>query len=191
MATFDLQPLLRAAVRYDHLPMMFNFAMERERTGAPRYDFERCGADDFRITLALPGFGKDDIEIVQEPNLLIVRGRSTILTANGCLYRGIKDDEFEQVFDLPNYVEVTGATVSHGLLVITLKRELPEAYRPRRIPIRTNTMMVAGRTVIGILDEMAHHASRARQGLAQLFQSAWRALRGGRTQELDHARCAS
>ena len=180
----NLTSLLHRAVGYDHLPLLFDLVMERERSSVPRYDVERDGVNEYRITLELPGFSKDDIDIVHEPGLLAVRGRSTSLTAKDCLYRGIDRSEFERVFDIADHIEVTGAIMSNGLLVISLKREIPEVYRPRRISIRSNSLMGAGRSrVADIVDHIAHHAMRIRRGLEQLFQTAMRILVAGGTRE--------
>ena len=90
---------------------------------------------EYRIVLAIAGFAKDDIEIVSEQNLLTVRGRLKDKNDHEYLYRGIAARSFERVFDLADYIEVTGAIMGDGLLIIDLKRELPGALKPRRIEI--------------------------------------------------------
>ena len=85
--------------------------------------------------MALAGFTRDDIEIVTERNRLSVRGALKDRNGNTYLHQGIAQRSFQRQFDLADYIVVTGATMNDGLLVIDLKRELPEALKPRRIDI--------------------------------------------------------
>ena len=137
MATLDFTPLLRTTVGFDRMPMLLDHAMQREEGGYPPYNIEKSGEDQYRIVLALAGFTKDDIEIVCEQNLLTVRGQLKQKNSVEYLHRGIATRDFERGFDLADHIEVMGATMSDGLLVIALKRELPEALKPRRIEIAT------------------------------------------------------
>ena len=137
MATLDFTPLLRSAIGFDRVPGMLSHAMQRAETGYPPYNIEKCGENEYRIVLAVAGFAKDEIEIVCEQNLLTVRGRLKDKNGHEYLYRGIAARSFERVFDLADYIEVTGAMMGDGLLIIDLKRELPEALKPRRIEIAT------------------------------------------------------
>ena len=141
MATLDFAPLFRSSIGFDQLPGLLSHALEREETGYPPYNIEKVGEDQYRIVLAVAGFSKDDIEIVQEPNLLTVRGRIKDVGEKIYLHRGIAGRPFERQFDLADYVLVTEATMGDGLLVIVLTRELPEALKPRSIPINAGTFM--------------------------------------------------
>jgi molecular chaperone IbpA len=91
--------------------------------------------------MAVAGFTKDEVEIVQEQNRLSVHGRMKEPDSKTYLHRGIAGRAFARHFDLADYVEVTDATMGEGLLVITLKRELPEALKPRQIPINAGTFV--------------------------------------------------
>jgi len=135
MATLDFTPLFRSSIGFDQLPGLFAHALQREDTGFPPYNIEKVGEDQYRIVLAIAGFTKDDVEIVQDQNLLTVRGSAKDMGPKTYLYRGLAARTFERQFDLAEYVEVTGASLNNGLLEIELKRELPEALKPRRIPI--------------------------------------------------------
>jgi molecular chaperone IbpA len=139
MATFDFTPLFRSTVGFDRVPSLLLHASQREESAYPPYNIEKCGEDKYRIVMALAGFTKDDVEIVFEQNQLLVRGQMMGQNGKTYLHRGIAARSFERQFDLADFIEVTGATMSHGLLVIELKRELPEALKPRRIEIRGNT----------------------------------------------------
>jgi molecular chaperone IbpA len=96
---------------------------------------EKLSSDDFRIVMGLAGFSRDDIEIVQAENRLTIKGATKNDGSKSYLYRGLATRQFSREFDLANYVEVTGAELSNGLLLISLKREVPEAMKPRSIPI--------------------------------------------------------
>ena len=135
MATLDFTPLFRTTIGFDQVPGMLTDALQRMESGFPPYNIEKCGENEYRIALAVAGFGKDEIEIVTEQNLLTVRGRLKEKNGHEYLYRGIAARSFERVFNLADYVEVTGAMMGDGLLIIDLKRELPEALKPRRIEI--------------------------------------------------------
>jgi molecular chaperone IbpA len=135
MATLDFAPLIRSSVGFDRVPMLLSHAMQREESGYPPYNIEKCGEDRYRIVMAVAGFAKDDIEVVAEHNRLTVRGQIKERNARIYLHRGIAARSFQRQFDLADFVEVTGATMGDGLLVIDLKRELPEELKPRKIEI--------------------------------------------------------
>jgi len=145
MATLDFTPLFRSSIGFDQVPSLLSHALQREETGYPPYNIEKVGEDQYRIVMAVAGFGKDDVEIVQEQNQLSVRGKLKELSTKTYLHRGIATRAFERHFDLADYVEVTDATMGEGLLVISLKRELPEALKPRSIPINAGTFVPMGR----------------------------------------------
>jgi molecular chaperone IbpA len=144
MATLDFAPLFRSSVGFDRLPGLLADALGRDERAYPPYNIEKCGQDDYRIILALAGFTREDIEIVLESNRLFIRGKMKDRNGSTYLHRGIASRPFERRFDLADYVEVTGATMGDGLLVIDLKRELPEALKPRTIPINAGTFMHVG-----------------------------------------------
>jgi molecular chaperone IbpA len=146
MATLDFSPLFRSTIGFDQVPSLLSHALEREDNGYPPYNIEKCGDDQYRIVMALAGFGTDDIEIVFEQNRLSVRGQKQESNGTTYLHRGIAARPFLRQFDLADYVLVTGATMGDGLLVIDLKRELPEELKPRRIPIGTGMFVAMGST---------------------------------------------
>jgi len=152
MATLDFTPLFRSTIGFDQLPGLFSHALERPEIGYPPYNIEKVGEDQYRIVMAVAGFGKDDVEIVQEQNRLSVRGKLKESNGTTYLHRGIATRVFERHFDLADYVEVTDATMGEGLLVIDLKRELPEALKPRKIPINAGTFVPFGRKPAGKIE---------------------------------------
>jgi molecular chaperone IbpA len=135
MATFEFAPLFRTTVGFDRVPGMLAHALARAETTYPPYNIEKCGENEYRIVLAVAGFSREEIEIVTEQNLLTIRGRQRAKRDVDFLYHGTAARTFQRVFDLADYVEVTGAYMGDGLLIIDLKRELPEAFKPRQVPI--------------------------------------------------------
>jgi len=135
MATLDFTPLYHSTVGFDRLPMLLAQALDRDEGGYPPYNIEKYGDDAYRIAIALAGFSKDDVEIVTGNNRLTVRGAIRDKDGRQYLHQGIAQRSFQRVFDLADHIVVAGASMENGLLVIDLKRELPEALKPRTIPI--------------------------------------------------------
>lgn len=140
MNTFDLSPLYRTAIGFDRLADMLSNAQRVDSNGYPPYNIESLGEDRYRITMAIAGFGSDDLEIVSEQNTLTVSGNKSGNedSDNGerqFLYRGIANRSFERRFQLADHVKVAGADLENGLLHIELQRELPERMKPRKIEI--------------------------------------------------------
>lgn len=141
MATLDFTPLFRSSIGFDQIAGLLSHALERPETTYPPYNIEKVGDDLYRVVMALAGFRKEDIEIVQEQSRLTIRGAMKEGTSQTYLHRGIATRAFERRFDLADYVEVVDATMGEGLLVITLRRELPDALKPRSIPINAGTFL--------------------------------------------------
>jgi molecular chaperone IbpA len=110
MRTFDLSPLYRSTIGFDRLFSMLD-AFETA-PGYPPYNIERTGENEYRITVAVAGFGENEV-----------------------LYQGIAARTFERVFQLAEHVQVKSAALENGLLHVDLVREVPEAKKPRQIPI--------------------------------------------------------
>ena len=134
---FDFTPLYRSTVGFDRLARMLGEAANLDTPSYPPYNIERLGDNEYRITMAVAGFGEDDIAIEVKENALTVSASKSD-AGNGnleFLHQGIAARSFERRFQLADHVEVTGAALENGLLHITLKRELPEAMKPRKIAI--------------------------------------------------------
>ena len=161
VATLDFTPLFRSSIGFDRLPDLLSDAVGRAESTYPPYNIEKCGEDRYRIVLALAGFTKDDVEIVLEQNRLCVRGHKREPDGRTYLHHGIATRSFERQFDLADYVEVTDATMGEGLLVIDLKREVPEALKPRRIPIHSGVFVSPDARIDRKRDREAlgHHAA--------------------------------
>ena len=133
---FDYTPLYRSSVGFDRLFRMLDEANSVEPTTYPPYNIERVGDDEYRITIAIAGFGPQDVNIEAKGNTLTVSGKKADKQQSGeVLHQGIAARGFERRFQLADHVEVKGADMDNGLLHIALKREVPEALKPRQIPI--------------------------------------------------------
>jgi molecular chaperone IbpA len=136
MRTLDFAPLWRSTIGFDHLADLVDSTLRQAtEDNYPPYNIERSGEDHYRITLAVAGFGVQDIAVTAEQNALTIEGRKPDGTAREFLYQGIAARPFRRVFNLADYVQVRQASFRDGLLIIDLVREVPEAMKPRRIEI--------------------------------------------------------
>lgn len=142
MRTFDLAPLFRASVGFDNLARVFDAATRADDSHFtyPPYNIAKAGEDAYRITFAVAGFGEKELDVQVENNTLTVRGRvAGEEDKSAYLYRGIAGRSFERKFELANHIQVDGARMENGLLHIDLKRVVPEAMKPRKVAIGTDT----------------------------------------------------
>jgi molecular chaperone IbpA len=143
MRTFDISPLYRSTVGFDRLfDMLDQTARVEPMTNWPPYNIEKAGDDQYRITMAVAGFSPDEIELTQHGSALLVTGHKGSEEDKQYLHRGIATRAFKQTFNLADHVKVKGASLENGLLTVDLVREVPEALKPRRIEIATNTQPV-------------------------------------------------
>ena len=136
---FDYSPFNRSSVGFDRLFRLLDEAASVETQAWPPYNIERLGENDYRITIAVAGFGPADLSIEAKGNVLTVTGkRADKADATvEVLHQGIAGRSFERRFQLADYVEVKGADLANGLLHIALTRVVPEAMKPRQIAIGT------------------------------------------------------
>ena len=137
LTTLDLPSFHRSTVGFDRL---FNeldrqFANSQSQ-GYPPYNIAQINEDEFMITLAVAGFGMDNLDITKDGNILRVEGTSPKGGENvNYLHKGIGERNFRREFTLADHVEVEGAGLEHGMLNIHLKREVPEELQPKKIAI--------------------------------------------------------
>jgi molecular chaperone IbpA len=137
MRTFDPTPLWRSTVGFDRLfDLIENMLSLPGDDNYPPCNIERTGEDSYHISLALAGFAPDEITVTAEQNMLTVEGQKAEKGDHQYLYQGISGRPFRRRFNLADYVQVKGASFKNGLLQIELVREVPEAMKPRRIPIK-------------------------------------------------------
>lgn len=140
MTTLDFSPLLRASIGFDRLTRLLEDAAHYTDSGNgyPPYNIEKTGENAYRITLAIAGFGAEDVAITVHENVLVIEGQKKEDDRNRAfLYRGIAGRAFKRQFQLADHVLVESASLVNGVLTVDLKREIPEAMKPRRIPIAT------------------------------------------------------
>jgi len=138
MRTYDLTPFYRSTVGFDRLFSLLDRSTADGSPGYPPYNIERTGDNSYRITVAVSGFSQGELSIVAKENTLTIKGEK-IANENGSnaevLYRGIAARAFERAFQLADFVAVKNASLENGLLHVDLVREIPEAKKPRSIPI--------------------------------------------------------
>ncbi|MGH1587421.1 Hsp20 family protein [Methylobacterium sp. P5_C11] len=137
MRTYDVAPLFRSSIGFDRVFELLNQADRVEASATwPPYNIEKVAEDQYRITMAVAGFTPDEIDLVQQDTTLLVSGQKAAQEGEKhYLHRGIASRTFRQTFNLAEHVTVVGASLENGLLTVALKREVPEALKPRRIAI--------------------------------------------------------
>jgi molecular chaperone IbpA len=147
MRSFDLTPFYRSTVGFDRLFSMLDQVGGEAAPGYPPYNIERTGENAYRVTVAVAGFGETDLNIELKENTLTIRGekREDVQKTSETLYQGIAGRAFERVFQLADFVQVKGAALENGLLHVDLVREIPEAKKPRAIPIANASKTLEGK----------------------------------------------
>ena len=140
MRNFDLTPLYRASIGFDRVADVMDRALSADVASYPPYNIEKTGEDAYRISIAVAGFGAEDLSVEVKDGAVIVSGKKTAEDEGRTfLHRGIATRAFERKFALADHVRVTGASHVDGMLHIELVREVPEALKPRKIEI-TSTL---------------------------------------------------
>lgn len=147
----DYSPLYRSFIGFDHLAELIDKASHAEKQSTyPPYNVELLAEDQYRITMAVAGFSEQDIDIESKNNSLIIIGtKATKASADArdnnsprkFLHQGIAERNFERKFQLGEHVKVIGAFMENGLLHVDLKREIPEALKPRKIAINGKSLL--------------------------------------------------
>lgn len=138
MRSFDLSPLFRSTVGFDHLSRMLDAAQRLDDAtfSYPPYNIEKLSDDDYRVTMAVAGFAESDLDITVHDHTLIITGKATRDESQvQYLHRGIAGRSFERRFELADFIRVEGAALVNGLLHVELKREVPEQMKPRAVKI--------------------------------------------------------
>lgn len=143
MRTFDLTPMWRSTIGFDRLLDQFQNGAAED--SYPPYNIERIGEDNYRISIALAGFGPDELTVTVDQNRLTIEGAKAQKPDTEYLYQGISARPFRRHFNLADYVTVRNATFEDGLLKVDLVRKVPEAMKPRRIAIQTTQQVIEQR----------------------------------------------
>ena len=150
MRNFDFAPLYRTTVGFDHLSSLLDSVSRNEgnSNSYPPYNIELLDKDQYQISMAVAGFQSSELDIQSEKQILTVKGQKTEeAEERNFLHQGIAARNFERRFQLADHVEVTGARLANGLLYIDLTRKIPEAMKPKSIPIGNgeNTLLDVAR----------------------------------------------
>lgn len=142
--TYDFAPLFRSTIGFDRFARLVDAAAQAANTTSyPPYNIEKTGEGSYVLTMAVAGFGPDDIELTAQDNTLLVTGRVGAEPKGELLHRGIAARAFERRFALADHIVVESAELVHGLLHVGLRRIVPDALKPRRISIGTNAPVQA------------------------------------------------
>ena len=144
MNSLDLTPLYRNSVGFDRFASLIDHAFTSDTSASvyPPYNIEVLDENQYGITLALAGLSQEELDIQVEKGVLTVRGNKNAKDERKYLYHGIANRSFERKFNLADYVEVTSADLSNGLLTISLVKEIPEAMKPKSIAINQNAKAI-------------------------------------------------
>jgi len=146
MRTFDFAPLHRSTVGFDRMFSMFDqLGVEGSVPSYPPYNIQRRGENAFRISIAVAGFTDTELAIEMKENRLTIRGEKPTNDEDKTgelLYKGIAERTFERGFQLADHVQVKGASLENGLLHVELVREIPEAMKPRAVPITSSSKLL-------------------------------------------------
>lgn len=135
-SAFDFAPYRRSTIGFDRLfDLLENSALGQASESYPPFDLIKLDENHYRINLAVAGFGRDEIDITAQQNQLIVSGKKKDDEKVEFIHRGIANRQFERRFGLADFIKVSDADMQDGLLSIDLIREIPDAMRPRKIPI--------------------------------------------------------
>ena len=158
MRNYDLSPLFRSTVGFDHLTRALDAALQVNDTALsyPPYNIEKVGEDAYRVSMAVAGFGAEDIDIITNEGVLVVKGKAKPEDDKATyLYRGIAARAFERRFQLADYIRATDARLENGMLSVELVRQVPEALKPRQIAIATGTTVAGTARVTRLAEEKA------------------------------------
>ncbi|MGY3230932.1 molecular chaperone IbpA [Luteibacter sp. HA06] len=136
MTLLNVAPLYRSSVGFDRVLDLLEASTRAPSTdNYPPFDSVKLSEDEYRVTMAVAGFREDDLDITIHGNALTVSGERQDKPEGEYLHRGIATRPFQRRFELAEHMHVVGARLADGLLSIELKREVPEALKPRRINI--------------------------------------------------------
>lgn len=138
MRNFDFSPLYRSAIGFDRMANLLDnlSRAEQNQPSYPPYNIELTGEDKYRITMAVAGFDPAEISLEVNQSILTVSANKPVDKQDKTyLYQGIAARSFERRFQLADHVQVQSANYHNGLLHVDLQRIIPEALKPRSIPI--------------------------------------------------------
>lgn len=146
----DLSPFYRSSIGFDRIfDLLEKASLAQNADSWPPYDIAKLGEDTYRIVIAVAGFSEDDLTVTREPNMLVINGAKAENEEVQYLHHGLALRPFVRRFELADHVVVEGAKLENGLLIIDLKKEIPEEMKPRRIAINAATAKKPARRIEG------------------------------------------
>ena len=142
MRAFDFSPLLRSSIGFDSLDRLFDTVQRSNQNTSsyPPYNIEKVDENSYRLTMAVAGFAQEDLDVTVKDGVLYISGQAKEGDDNvAYLHHGIAGRAFSRRFELAEHIEVVAAATENGLLILNLKREVPEALKPRRIEIASGS----------------------------------------------------
>ena len=138
MRTYNLSPMFRHSVGFDRMQRLVDAASTKSEVSYPPYNIETDGEDAYRVTVAVAGFDKKDLDVSLEDDTLSITGKKEDeVEGVSYLHRGIGGSSFQLKFNLADHIKVLNAGLVNGVLAVDLEREVPEALKPRQIEIKT------------------------------------------------------
>jgi molecular chaperone IbpA len=138
MRTYNLSPMFRHSVGFDRMQRLVDAASTKSEVSYPPYNIETDGEDAYRVTVAVAGFDKKDLDVSLEDDTLSITGKKEDeVEGVSYLHRGIGGRSFQLKFNLADHIKVLNADLVNGVLAVDLEREVPEALKPRQIEIKT------------------------------------------------------
>ena len=132
----DFSPFYRSSIGFDRIFDLLEKAnVPQNGDNWPPYDITKLSEETYRIVIAVAGFGEDELTITHEPNMLVINGAKAENQEVQYLHHGLALRPFVRHFELADHVMVEGAKLENGLLIIDLKKEIPEEMKPRRIAV--------------------------------------------------------
>ncbi|RED49760.1 Hsp20 family protein [Aestuariispira insulae] len=143
MRDFDFTPLFRTSVGFDRMARLLDNIQTENTSSYPPYNIEKLDEDSYQISMAVAGFAESELDVEIQDNQLKITGRRDVDEESDAnrsfLHRGIAQRAFERRFSLAEHIKVTGAKLENGLLHVKLEREVPEAMKPKSIPIQASS----------------------------------------------------
>ena len=140
LRSFDLPAIHKFGIGFDNLfDDLMRVNAQQSNTNYPPYNIVQINEDEYMISLAVAGFGLDNLSVVKDKNFLVIEGKeyqsdSEKIVPN-YLHKGISNRDFRREFQLADHVEISNASLELGILNVYLKREVPESAKPKTIAI--------------------------------------------------------
>ena len=140
LRSFDIPTLTKFGIGFDNMfDELMRVSAQQSSTNYPPYNIVQINDDEYMISLAVAGFGLDNLSVTKDKNFLIIEGKeydpdSEKIVPN-YLHKGISNRDFRREFKLADHVEISNAHLELGILSVHLKREVPEEAKPKTIAI--------------------------------------------------------